>query len=120
MSRFLFVFGSLCGACGVLFAAMAAHRAGGASLTTSAQFLLFHAPVFLVLAVLSGRPWLPRHGLVLGAGLLALGVVLFSGDLAFRVFYGVGLFRNAAPIGGASMIAAWVVLAISGALLRRN
>jgi uncharacterized membrane protein YgdD (TMEM256/DUF423 family) len=114
MSKILFCFGSLCGACGVLFAALAAHRAGGASLTSAAQFLLFHAPVFLILAVLSGRNFLPRQGLVLGAALLALGVVLFCGDLAWRVFRGSGFFANAAPIGGSSLIAGWIVLALSG------
>jgi hypothetical protein len=55
------VIGALCGAAGVAFSALAAH-AGGNGVATAAQFLLFHAPLFVALALLR-----PPGGVLLAA-----------------------------------------------------
>lgn len=103
----------LAGAAGVALSAVAAH-AGGGNVATAATFLLAHAPALLAIGLL-GR------GRVLAAGgaLLLLGVVLFSGDLLMRHYVGERLFPMAAPIGGTTMIAGWLVIAAS-ALFRRD
>jgi uncharacterized membrane protein YgdD (TMEM256/DUF423 family) len=41
----------------------------------------------------------------------ALGTILFSADVALRVFVGQRLFPMAAPTGGIILILAWLVLA---------
>ena len=52
-----------------------------------------------------------RRLLVVGSS-LALGTLLFSGDLAKRGFAGAKLFPFAAPIGGSLMILSWAALAL--------
>ena len=44
---------------------------------------------------------------------VALGLALFSGDLAMRALAGQPLFRMAAPLGGSTLILAWLALAVS-------
>src|SRR4051794_12717458 len=96
-ARAMIFAGALAGFFGVMLSAVARHREGTMYLETAAQFLLFHAPVFLALAVLAaGRTISPKAGswtaLALGVGL-----VLFCGDLACRDFLGRPLFAMAAP-----------------------
>lgn len=109
-----FLIGGLAGAAGVALSAYAAH-AGGTNVATAAQMLLFHAPAFLVLGVV------PRSRLF-GAALLvlAVGVLLFSGDLMAREILGHRLFPMAAPAGGLAMIGGWMLLAIAGIVTRRS
>lgn len=106
--------GALCGAAGVALSAMAAH-AGGDGLTTAAQFLLFHAPLFVAMALT--RP--PITVLLAGWGIFA-GLVLFAGDLLARHYLGDRLFPMAAPSGGVLMIAGWVALAVALLAARRD
>ncbi|MDP4025663.1 DUF423 domain-containing protein [Methylobacterium sp. NEAU 140] len=97
----------LAGLLGVAASAAAAHVAGADSLKTAAQFLLFHAPAILALAGF-GAAGLVRPGLSrAAAGLLALGLVLFCGDLALRALAGRALFPMAAPAGGILLMAGW-------------
>lgn len=100
--------GGLMGAAGVALSAYGAH-AGGGNVTTAAQFLLFHAPLFVALGLL-GNPHRIRTA---GAGLLGLGLALFCGDLLMRHFADTGLFAMAAPAGGMAMIGGWLVIAVS-------
>jgi uncharacterized membrane protein YgdD (TMEM256/DUF423 family) len=44
---------------------------------------------------------------------LALGVTLFSGDLAMRTFTGERLFPMAAPAGGLLAMAGWLAVGAS-------
>jgi uncharacterized membrane protein YgdD (TMEM256/DUF423 family) len=44
---------------------------------------------------------------------LAVGALLFAGDLAARHFLDTRLFPMAAPAGGMAMIAGWLLVAIS-------
>ena len=95
---------------------MAAH-AGGGNLGTAATMLLAHAPALLALGLLS------REGsriLALGGLVLALGVLLFAGDLVMRDWAGTRLFPMAAPAGGIAMIAGWLMAAAAGVVARRR
>ncbi|UHC19097.1 DUF423 domain-containing protein [Methylobacterium currus] len=113
VDRTLVVLAGLSGALGVGLSAAAAHIAGATSLATAAQFLLFHAPALLALALLAGSGRL-QPGAVRSAGvLLALGLALFSGDLSARVLMQVPLFPMAAPSGGMILILGWVLIALA-------
>jgi uncharacterized membrane protein YgdD (TMEM256/DUF423 family) len=108
------VIGALCGAAGVAFSALAAH-AGGNGVATAAQFLLFHAPLFVALALLR-----PPGGVLLAAWGILAGLILFSGDLLARHYLGDRLFPMAAPTGGFLMIAGWAGLAAMLLLIRSD
>jgi uncharacterized membrane protein YgdD (TMEM256/DUF423 family) len=116
--RLLAILAALMGAGGVALAALAAHAGGGVLGETAALFLLLHAAA--ALAVSAHARLVPDAGFALGAGFaLAAGAILFAGDLAWRAFFGAGLFPLAAPAGGSLMIAAWLALAAAFALARR-
>ena len=110
LSLFLVIAG-LFGAAGIALAAAGAHAAPSAGLESASNILLFHA-----LAILGGTALLlegmvsRQLGFVAIAG-WALGTILFSGDVALRVFLGHRLFPMAAPTGGIILILAWLVLA---------
>jgi uncharacterized membrane protein YgdD (TMEM256/DUF423 family) len=103
--------GGLCGAAGVALSAMAAHRSG-AFIGTAADFLLFHAAALLAIGLAGTGRWIRLGGFV-----LIVGVVLFCGDLLARDLLGGRLFPFAAPTGGTSLIAGWLLVAAS-ALVR--
>ena len=115
-SRIHLCLAALMGAAGVALWAMAAHRAGGASMVTAAQFLLLHAGAVTGLTACRKQELLNNWTASLGIAGLILGTVLFSGDLAMRAFTGSGLFPMAAPIGGSLLIAAWLVVGVSALL----
>jgi uncharacterized membrane protein YgdD (TMEM256/DUF423 family) len=114
--RLLIVLAALSGLLGVGLSAAAAHVTGG-SLATAAQFLLFHAPALLALVALAAAGLL--HPTLAGVAgyVLALGLVLFSGDLSRRAFSGAPLAPMAAPAGGILMMLGWLLVGLS-ALLR--
>jgi hypothetical protein len=118
--RFLAALAGLLGAGGVALAAAAAHVAQGSSLDSAALIALVHAPTILAgLAGLRSGVLHRRMGLLAIAG-LGLGTVLFSGDLAIRVFAGHSLFPMAAPSGGLILIGAWLLLGLSGIFARQH
>jgi uncharacterized membrane protein YgdD (TMEM256/DUF423 family) len=119
IARLAIIVGAIAGALGVAASARASHG-GLESLMIAAQFLLFHAPVLLSLAVLVRVSLVgPRAGgLVLA--LFLLGLTLFSGDLAMRALAGQPLFRMAAPLGGGMLILAWIALAASAFTGEKN
>ena len=110
---------SLMGAAGVGLAAAGAHQNGGDLARTGALFLLMHAAACLGLAANARAR--PSPGL-LGAGfVMAAGACLFAADLARSGFEGERLFPMAAPIGGSTMLLAWLAAAVVFALrLRRG
>ena len=95
----------LSGAAGVALSAAAAH-AGGAFIGTAASMLLMHAPALLAIGLLGANRVLNAAGWV-----LAVGLVLFCGDLLARDLLGSRLFPFAAPIGGTLLIAGWLGIA---------
>lgn len=105
MQRFWFSAAGLCGALAVGLAAIAAHVAlDSRSMVQNVAMLMgWHAPAFIGLAL-----W-PRGGPV--AATLLLGLTLFSGAVLLRAFAGVSL-GPVAPIGGMTMIAGWLLLAV--------
>ncbi len=119
IARLAIVAGALAGALGVAASARASHG-GLESLMIAAQFLLFHAPVLLALAALIRVSLVgPRAGAIVLV-LFALGLALFSGDLAMRALAGTPLFRMAAPLGGSTLILAWLALAASAFTGEKN
>lgn len=101
---------AIAGAVGVALAAAAAHVAAGPTLETSARFLLFHAPVLLALSAIIRQGLVHRRaGLAAGAA-LAVGLTLFSGDLAWRALLGSVPVPMAAPTGGTVLIGGWALL----------
>lgn len=107
--------GALLGAAGVALAAGASHEGAERLLGAASQMALAHAPVLLVLGFFG----LKTNGLRAAAVVLALGVLIFAGDLIFRQFQGVALFPMAAPIGGTTMILGWLILAFAAVLPHR-
>lgn len=113
--RALLAISGIMGAAGIALAAAGAHM-GGENLTSAATFLLIHAAAVAGLSA-SGSA---MRGLGIAASLLALGAILFSGDLAARVFWGERLFPMAAPAGGIIMIAGWLSLTVFALAARRR
>jgi len=107
--RGLVAIAGLLGAAGVASAAGASHGEAGRLLGSIATIALAHAPVLLVLGLLSPRGRVLRSGAVV----LAAGTLLFVVDLATRQWMGQGLFPGAAPIGGGLMVLGWLAVALA-------
>jgi uncharacterized membrane protein YgdD (TMEM256/DUF423 family) len=112
-SRIHILLAALMGAAGVALWAMAAHRAGGESLVTAAQFLLIHACAVLGLTACRKQALVHDRIASIASAMLILGTLLFSGDIAARVLVGGRLFPMAAPAGGSLLIAGWLVVAVA-------
>ena len=110
LSLFLVIAG-LFGAAGIALAAAGAHAAPSAGLESASNILLFHALAILGGTALLLEGMLSRQLAVVALAGWALGTILFSGDVALRVFLGHRLFPMAAPTGGTILILAWLVLA---------
>ena len=69
-------------------------------------------PALLALALLA-----MRTAVATAAGIaIALGTLLFAGDIAALSYMGSGLFRMAAPVGGTAIIAGWLLAALAALL----
>ena len=97
----------LFGAAGVALAAAGAHMSAGATVTTSAYLLLFHAAALIGFSGLVVRT--RERGLLVAASAIAVGTILFSGELALHGLLGIGALAKAAPLGGAVMILGWLL-----------
>jgi uncharacterized membrane protein YgdD (TMEM256/DUF423 family) len=118
--RILIALTGLMGAAGVALAAAAAHQGDAARLAPASSMLLFHAPAVLTTILLAERRVVSQTlGLVAAFG-LAVGVLLFSGDLVMRHYAGHGLFPMAAPSGGSLLILSWLVLTVAGLWPRKT
>jgi uncharacterized membrane protein YgdD (TMEM256/DUF423 family) len=113
--RLVLALAGVIGATGVMAAAGASHGGEGRNLSAIAAIGLAHGPALLALG-LAGR------GRVLGvaAGLLAIGTLVFVGDLSMREWLGQGLFPGAAPLGGAGMIGGWLAIVVAALAWRRH
>ncbi len=109
----------LAGLCGVALSAVAYHG-GSPQLDAAAKILLAHAPFLAVLVALAGKPEYPVQMLTVAGMLCLIGLILFCGDLALRFGAGWTLFPYAAPIGGTTLMLAWVVLGLSAFWIRRT
>jgi uncharacterized membrane protein YgdD (TMEM256/DUF423 family) len=100
LERILVGLAGLIGASGVALAAAAAHLSSTPSLASASLMALVHAPALLAgLAALRVGILSKRLGYVGLIG-IALGVVLFSGDLAMRAFLSTRFFRWQRPRAG--------------------
>jgi len=100
--------GALLAACAVALSAYAAHAVQGADqarLHTAAFFAFGHGVALAALAPAASRGP-ARFGLVL----LFLGVLLFSGSLAFKAI--MQWPTTLAPMGGMLLIAGWALYAV--------
>ena len=114
----LAVTAALMGAAGVGLAAAAAHQGGGDLGRTAALFLLLHAAACLGIAAHARVA--PSRALLIVGFVLAAGAILFAADLARSGFAGERLFPMAAPIGGSTMLLAWLALAAVFAFAARR
>jgi len=106
-SRILTGIAGLMGASAIALAAYAAHGEPNSNLVTASQFLLIHA---VAVAALSLTP--PRGLVLFASTLLAVGALLFCGDLCLRVFAARPLFYMAAPTGGMVMMGGWLFVTL--------
>jgi uncharacterized membrane protein YgdD (TMEM256/DUF423 family) len=79
-----------------------------ATYETGVLYHLIHAPVVFALGLRGGR------GVKLPAGLMAAGVIIFSGSLYLLCVTGQTWLGAVTPIGGVLLLIAWGVLAWRG------
>lgn len=110
------IWAGLLGICGVAAAALSAHAGSDPRIMGAVALIcLAHAPALLAIGV-SGR----RDMLLRIAGLLLfVGAAMFSADLALREFGHGRLFPMAAPTGGITMMAGWLIAGLSALFSRR-
>ena len=104
---------ALMGAAGVGLAAAGVHQNGGDLALRGAQFLILHACAALAVAAHARiAPVATARRLVIAGFVMEAGAALFSAELAMRAFTGERIFPFAAPIGGSTMLIAWLALAL--------
>ncbi len=118
-SKIHLVCAGLMGLAGVALLASAAHMNGAANIQTAGQFLLFHAPVIMGVTVIRKLELMPMRWAAAFVSVLIFGVVIFAADLSLRSYHGIGLFPNAAPIGGSLTLLSWFGITVC-ALMRRG
>jgi uncharacterized membrane protein YgdD (TMEM256/DUF423 family) len=116
IDRVLLGLAGMAGFVGVALAAAAAHIHANTNVEISSKFLLFHAPVLLVVPALAAQGLMHRPSARLGGIAVALGLLLFAGDLALRGIWEIALVPLAAPTGGALLLVGWATLAAAGLL----
>ncbi len=113
---------SLFGAAGVVLGAFGAHALRArlpaeklASWETGVEYHLLHSLVLLALALYAQST---GRSVALPAGLLAAGVVLFSGSIYGLVLAGWRWLGPVTPLGGVCLILGWLAIGLS--LARRS
>jgi uncharacterized membrane protein YgdD (TMEM256/DUF423 family) len=116
MDRALLVAAGLAGALGVALAAAGAHIAGAERLATAGQMAMAQAPALLALGLYGAA-----HGrlMTIAAALIALGLFIFAGALAFHDLSGSAALAFAAPWGGTAMILGWLGVGAAAIIARR-
>lgn len=118
-ARFLAALGSVNAALAVALGAFGAHALEGTlaagradTFATAAQYHFYHGLGLLAVAFAASH--LPAVPLLRWSGrLMAAGIVLFCGSLYALALTGATALGAVAPLGGASFIAAWVLLAVA-------
>lgn len=113
--RLVLAAAGLIGAGGVMAAAAASHGGEARNLAAIAAICLAHGPALLALA-LAGR----GRVLTVASALLAVGTMIFAGDLGMREWLGHGLFPGAAPLGGVGMIGGWLAIVVAALVWRAD
>ncbi len=108
----------LYGAAGIALAAAGAHVRASPLVTTAADLLLIHAAAIVALCAVARADG--GRAVRSAASLIALGVLLFSGELALHGLAGLQPWPLAAPTGGLLMIAGWLMAAVAMPLALRR
>ncbi|HEY1782483.1 MAG TPA: DUF423 domain-containing protein [Roseiarcus sp.] len=111
---------ALMGAAGVALAAAGVHANGGELAERGALFLILHACAALAIAAHARIGGASARALLIVGFIMEAGAIMFSAELAIHVFTGARAFAFAAPIGGTTMILAWVALAVVFAIASRG
>ena len=111
---------ALMGAAGVALAAAGVHANGGELAQRGALFLLLHAVAGLAIAAHARIAAASARALLIVGFVMEAGAILFSAELAMHVFTGERIFPFAAPLGGTTMILAWLALAVVFATVSRR
>jgi uncharacterized membrane protein YgdD (TMEM256/DUF423 family) len=77
---------------------------------TAALYHLVHAVALLAVALAGERLRAPRAV----CWLFTIGIIVFGGTLYLLALTGVGWLGAITPLGGASFLAGWLVLAVTG------
>lgn len=112
--RLLLAVAGFYGAAGVAAGAVAAHRLDDPRLLTASTFLMIHAAALAGVSGAIVALGLGRIAMAAAWG-LALGTLMFCGDLLLRVWLGSSPLP-VAPFGGSLLILSWLAL-IAGALV---
>ena len=117
MDRYLTAWGTVLISAAVALGAVGAHAVGtedpfARQLWQTAN--LWHA-ISAVGLFATGLGWsrLSRLWREIGAGLVSLGVVLFSGSIYLQALTGVAPVPGSAPLGGSALILGWLVIAMA-------
>jgi uncharacterized membrane protein YgdD (TMEM256/DUF423 family) len=113
MPRLALFLAGLIGAFGVGFAALSAHGGDTRLYGAAALICLTQAPALLGLSI----GWRMVRTAPVASVLIAVGCILFAGDVSMLARFGHGLFSMAAPLGGTMMILGWIAVAV-GAFFR--
>jgi uncharacterized membrane protein YgdD (TMEM256/DUF423 family) len=115
--RGLLVVAGLAGILGVAMAAAGAHVPGGERLATAGNMAMAQAPALLALGY-----FVPATALLMSisAWAIALGLIGFSGALAFHTLSGSPALSFLAPIGGTTMMIGWLGVAISALRIKKG
>ncbi len=89
------------------------------SFKTAVDYQFFHS-LGLIGIALFGERHPEVKGLILAAGLLLLGVLLFCGGVYVSSLDGPGMLVHLAPVGGISLIVGWLVVAVGIGFGRRR
>lgn len=123
-TRIFIILGGLNSALSVALGAFGAHILKGylppslmLTFQTAVRYHFFHALGLIAIAFVAYL--IPRSKLVKGAGILmCAGIVLFPGSLYLICFTGIRLFGALTPIGGASFILSWLLIALAASKVK--
>ncbi|MFT4562313.1 MAG: uncharacterized membrane protein YgdD (TMEM256/DUF423 family) [Gammaproteobacteria bacterium] len=126
MNHWIIAASGLFGASGVVLGALGAHlwkpQLGAQALdvfNTGLIYLLVHAGVLLMVGLLIDR-YDRNIWFKLAAVLFTAGIILFCGALLTGTVLETRIFARFAPYGGASLIFAWLALALGGIVNNRK
>jgi uncharacterized membrane protein YgdD (TMEM256/DUF423 family) len=111
MSSLLFVLAGLSGFCALVLDALGAHLLKNVDIhswETATRYQLIHALLLIAFAIvlLKEQMW-PA---LLGAALVTLGTICFSGGIYCKILTGNVAFGRIAPFGGTCYMLAWLCL----------
>jgi len=108
-SRMTFALAGLWGLWGVVLLAMGGHSPENGIASTGGQFLLFHAPAVMAVALQSRFSGIYKRAAL---ALLLAGSGAFALEITMHLAYGRAIAGPLAPIGGGMAILGWLSVII--------